>query len=143
MSTALMDDETGANVERATSADEREIRELLDTWVLAIRKHDLDKVVRDRTTDIVMFDVPEPLQLKGMEEYRDSWRLYFGAEGSRTFQLQELKIHVAPTVAWAHAILRCEGVTEATARLTIGFLKHSGSWVVAHEHHSGPMKLDT
>jgi ketosteroid isomerase-like protein len=138
----LINDPTGAEIEDARSEDERALRELLDRWVTAIRNHDLAAIEKDRTKDIVMFDVPEPLQLKGMEQYLDSWRLYFQFDGSKTFQLQELKVSIGSDIAWAHAILRCEGVPEATARLTVGFIKQDGAWKVAHEHHSGPMTVD-
>lgn len=133
-------DPTGARVEDARTNDEREIRQVLDAWVKAIRAHDLDAVSAERTDDIVMFDVPEPLRLRGMQDYLESWVQYFAFEGSREFQLQDLHAVVGADVAWAHALLRCEGVPEATARLTVGFEKRGGRWVVSHEHHSGPAR---
>ncbi|NKK66468.1 YybH family protein [Rhizobium leguminosarum] len=140
MIASVSNDPTGAQVEVATSADEREVRAVLDRWVRAIRSHDLDAVCAERTDDIVMFDVPEPIRLAGMGEYRSSWVQYFSFEGSREFQLQDLHVVCGSDLAWAHALLRCEGVPEATARLTVGFVKQDGAWRVAHEHHSGPAK---
>jgi ketosteroid isomerase-like protein len=59
-----------------------EITQLLDDWSAAVRAHDLDGASRDRSPDIVMFDVPEPLQARAIDAYRDTWILYFGDEGS-------------------------------------------------------------
>lgn len=118
--------------------DERAIRALLKSWAAAVRAHDLDGVAADRTADIVMFDVPPPVQEKGIEAYRSTWPRYFEAEGSRNFELRELRIVAGADVAWAHALLRCEAVTEATGRLSVGLRKVDGRWMVAHEHHSFP-----
>jgi ketosteroid isomerase-like protein len=56
---------------------EAEIGQLLDDWAAAVRAHDLAGAVRGRSAGIVMFDVPEPLQAKGMNAYRDTWTQYF------------------------------------------------------------------
>lgn len=118
--------------------DERAIRTLLETWAAAVRAHDLDGVVADRTRDIVMFDVPPPLREKGIEAYRNTWPRYFASDGSRDFELRDLEIVAGADVAWAHALLRCEAVPEATGRLSLGLRKVDGRWMVAHEHHSFP-----
>ncbi len=118
--------------------DERAILILLETWAARVRAHDLDGVVADRTRDIVMFDVPPPMQEKGIEAYRNTWPRYFESDGSRDFELRELRIVAGADVAWAHALLRCEAVPEATGRLSVGLRKVDGRWMVAHEHHSFP-----
>lgn len=118
-----------------------EIRTMLERWAAAVRAHDLDGIVRDRSDGIVMFDVPEPLQAKGMEAYADTWRLYFRSEGSRLFELRELEIVAGSDVAWARAILRCTTDAEPAGRLTIGLRKVDGHWRVEHEHHSFPHRL--
>lgn len=118
--------------------DERQIRQLLDEWAAAVRDHDLDAVVQNRSPDIVMFDVPPPLQVKGMEAYKDTWRFYFGDEGSRLFELRETHIAVGGDVAWVRATLRCTTSPEPAGRLTMGLRKIDGRWIVEHEHHSFP-----
>jgi ketosteroid isomerase-like protein len=61
--------------ERIAMSDEAEIQAMLDDWAAAVRAHDLDAVLRHRSADIVMSDVPEPLQCKGVDAYRDTWTL--------------------------------------------------------------------
>lgn len=44
--------------------------------------------------DIVMFDVPLPLQSKGIEAYKKTWELFFDSNpgGNGSFELTELGI---------------------------------------------------
>jgi ketosteroid isomerase-like protein len=120
---------------------EAEIARMLDDWAAAVRAHDLQGAVRNRSADIVMFDVPEPLQAKGIDAYRDTWTLYFGDEGSRRFELRETHITAGDDVAWVRAILLCTTADEPAGRLTIGLRRVDGRWVVEHEHHSFPVPL--
>ena len=120
---------------------EAEIHALLDNWVSAVRAHDLEAILKHRSQDIVMFDVPEPLQAKGIDAYRDTWKLYFGDEGSRVFELRETNVVAGDEVAWVHAILRCTISPNPAGRLTMGLRKLDGQWVVEHEHHSFPYPL--
>lgn len=127
-----------------TSGEDRaaaEIQTLLDEWVAAIRAHDLERILRNRSADIVMFDVPEPLQSKGLDAYRDTWKLYFGDAGSRLFELRETRIVAGSDVGWVSAILRCTSSPEAAGRLTVGLRRIGEKWIVEHEHHSFPISL--
>jgi len=44
------------------ATDERDIRDLIERWAAAVHGGDLDGVLADHATDIVMFDVPPPYQ---------------------------------------------------------------------------------
>lgn len=118
---------------------EAEIRQMLDDWSAAVRLHDLEGAVRGRSADIVMFDVPSPLQARGIDAYRDTWTLYFRDPGSRRFALRETRVTAGGDVAWVHAILQCTTDDEPAGRLTMGLRRVDGRWVVEHEHHSFPM----
>jgi ketosteroid isomerase-like protein len=120
---------------------EAKIARLLDDWAEAVRAHDLEGAVQGRSDDIVMFDVPKPLQAKGIGAYRDTWTLYFGDEGSRRFELRETHIVAGDDVAWVRAILQCTTGPEPAGRLTMGLRRIGGHWVVEHEQHSFPMPL--
>jgi ketosteroid isomerase-like protein len=52
----------GANQKRG---DEAEIRDLIEAWAAAVRRRDLAGILRNHSADILMFDVPLPLQSKG------------------------------------------------------------------------------
>lgn len=120
---------------------EAEIRAMLEDWAASVQAHDLDGAVKGRSGDIVMFDVPEPLQSNGMDAYRETWRLYFRDPGSRLFELRETEVVAGGDVAWVRAILRCTTDEAPAGRLTMGLRRVDGAWVVEHEHHSFPLPL--
>lgn len=124
------------------SADEPRIRALVEEWAKAVRAKDMDGALAHHSDDIVMFDVPMPLQSKGMEAYKKTWELFFAHNpgGPGSFDVTELQITSGDTVAYVHAILR---IFDASARLTLGLRKEDGQWLIAHEHHSYPMELES
>ena len=50
----------------AVSTDEVRIKALLENWADAVRRHDLPAIVALHEPDMVMFDLPPPLQCKGI-----------------------------------------------------------------------------
>ena len=88
-----------------------------------------------------MFDVPPPLQSRGMDEYKKTWDLFFKYhKPSQALDIEELAITAGEDVAFAVAIMRC-GTGAAGGflfRLTIGLRKIDGDWRITHEHHSVP-----
>lgn len=124
-----------------TENNESQIRRLVENWADAVRAQDMNGVLARHTDDIVMFDVPVPLQCRGIEEYRKTWELFFANSpgGPGSFDLAELQITAGETVAYCHAIL---GVLDSSARLTIGLRKEGGQWRIAHEHHSYPFEIE-
>jgi ketosteroid isomerase-like protein len=51
--------------------NETEVRALVEAWADAVRNADLERVLAHHIDDLVMFDVPRPLQLKGIEPYKN------------------------------------------------------------------------
>lgn len=124
------------------SSDETQIRTLVQNWAKAVRAKDMDSVLAHHSGDIVMFDVPMPVQSLGMEEYKKTWELFFAHTpgGPGSFDVTELQTTAGETVAYAHAILR---IFDSSARLTLGLRKEDGQWLIAHEHHSYPLELES
>ena len=121
---------------------EGRIRTLVEDWASAVRAQDMAGAVAHHSADIVMFDVPEPLQSIGIDEYRETWELFFANSpgGPGSFDVTELQITVGDNVAWCHALIK---VRDSTARLTMGLRQENGRWVIAHEHHSYPWPLSS
>jgi uncharacterized protein (TIGR02246 family) len=126
---------------------ESQIKDLIEAWADAVRRHDISGILAHHEQDIVMFDVPSPLQSRGMDEYKKTWDLFFRYhKPSQTFDIEELGITAGEDVAFAVAIMRCGSATFSGPpeeggflfRLTIGLRKIDGRWRVAHEHHSVP-----
>ena len=126
--------------------DDAQIRTLVERWVEAVHAGDLDGVLADHTQDIVMFDVPPPLEgVRGIDAYRATWPDFFAWQrrGAR-FELTMLEVTAGADVAFAFALLRCGEPQELQRdpdlrlRLTLGLRKQDGRWAVSHEHHSFP-----
>lgn len=117
--------------------DEPRIRQLVEDWAKAVREKNMEGVLAHHADDVVMFDVPLPLQSRGIDEYKKTWDLFFAHNrgGDGAFDVTELHVSASDTVAFCHALLR---IFDSTARLTVGLRKERGQWVIAHEHHSYP-----
>ena len=122
------------------NADETQIRTLVEAWAKAVRAKDMEGALAHHTGDIVMFDVPMPVQVRGIAAYKKTWELFFANSpgGPGSFDVTELQVTAGETVAYAHAILK---IFKSSARLTIGMRKEKGQWLIAHEHHSYPIEL--
>jgi ketosteroid isomerase-like protein len=119
-----------------------EILTIIEDWAQAIRDGDMEGILKNHSSDVVMFDVPMPLQNIGLDAYKKTWELFFrysqGGEGS--FELVDLEITSSDTVAFCHALLRI-GRLEPECRLTIGLKKIGVNWCIVHEHHSAPFDI--
>ena len=121
-----------------------QIRNLIEGWAAAVRQKDMTGILRHHAEDIVMFDLPPPLELKGIEAYEETWALFFNSSPEPpVFDVVNLRIAAGNDVAFAIALMRCVVVEDDVAsdldfRLTIGFRKVDGQWLFQHEHHSIP-----
>ena len=125
------------------NSNEAQIRKLIEDWAKAVRVKDVDGALANHTDDIVMFDVPMPLQSKGIKQYKKTWELFFDHSpgGPGSFDVAELQITASDTVAFAHGLLRIGGSKNPVGRLSIGLRKEDGEWCIAHEHHSYPIEF--
>jgi len=128
-------------MQQARTAEDQ-ITALIEAWADAVRRHDLPAILAHHERDIVMFDVPPPLQSRGMDEYKKTWDLFFKFHRpGQAFDIEELEITAGNDVAFAVAIMRCTGGSTPDGfpfRLTVGLRKVDGDWRITHEHHSVP-----
>jgi uncharacterized protein (TIGR02246 family) len=133
--------------EHANNTEETRIKALLETWADAVRRHDVPAILAHHEPDMVMFDLPPPLQCKGIEAYERTWDLLFRYHKPGTaFDIHELAVTAGQDVAFAVAIMRCGPNSSSNPadkdgflfRLTVGLRKVDGDWRIAHEHHSVP-----
>lgn len=94
-----------------------------------------------------MFDLPPPLQCKGIDAYERTWELLFRYHQPGTaFDFRELAVTAGQDVAFAVAIMYCGPDSSANPadkegflfRLTVGLRRIDGDWRITHEHHSLP-----
>jgi ketosteroid isomerase-like protein len=96
---------------------------------------------------MVMFDLPPPLQCKGIDAYERTWDLLFRYHQPGTaFDFRELTVTAGADVAFAVAIMWCGPDSSPNPadkdgfpfRVTVGLRKVDGDWQIVHEHHSVP-----
>lgn len=134
--------------ETGPAAAEEKIRSVLEAWAEAIRKKDVEGVLRHFADESVRFYLAPPLQAtmpvrQNLEEWFASWR------GDIAYEIRDLQIHAAADVAYAHSLNHLTGTKsngEPSADLwfreTMGLRQIDGQWRITHEHESVPFKMD-
>jgi ketosteroid isomerase-like protein len=129
------------------NSEQIRIKALLEAWADAVRRHDVAAILAHHEPDMVMFDLPPPLQCNGIKAYEQTWDLFFRYhKAGAAFDFQELTVIAGQDVAFAVAIMRCGPDSSSNPadkdgfpfRLTVGLRKVGGDWRIAHEHHSVP-----
>lgn len=138
-------EELGMDNWQSSSQDEAAIRDMVESWAAAVRRRDFEEILKNHSSDVVMFDVPPPFQSKGIEAYKKTWDLFFSCSSDPiVFDIATMTVTAASDVAFVVATMHC---TEPGAdgerqgldfRLTIGLRKIGGRWTITHEHHSVP-----
>jgi ketosteroid isomerase-like protein len=126
------------------TTDESQVRESIQNWAKAVRSRNIEAILKQHAPEILLFDVPPPVQSKGIDAYRQSWDVFyrwFGDAG--TFELSELNVTAGDDVAFCTSLIRCTGSAngkseELSVRLTVCYRKIDDQWMVVHEHHSEP-----
>jgi uncharacterized protein (TIGR02246 family) len=134
-----------ADQRQTGSGDDAAIRKLVESWAAAVRRRDFGGILQNHSSDIVMFDVPPPLQSQGIEAYKKSWDLFFSWSSDPVpFDITEMSVTAGGDVAFVVATMRCaepgaNGEPKGLDfRLTVGLRKIDGRWTITHEHHSVP-----
>ncbi len=129
----------------STAKEEAAIRALVEQWASAVRARDFNAILANHSADILIFDLPPPLESKGIDAYRRTWDLFFSwSHDPVVFQISRMDVTAGNDVAFVTALMRCAGTEKSgqrTAfefRLTIGLRKIGGQWTITHEHHSIP-----
>ena len=129
----------------ARQSDEELVRELIERWARAVRAKDYANILAHHDPDIVMFDVPGPLESTGIGAYRRTWDLFYSAQPEPiAFDIQRLRVTAGSDVAFAVGLMRCAELgpdrkrVGLDFRLTVGLRKIDGHWTIVHEHHSVP-----
>jgi uncharacterized protein (TIGR02246 family) len=126
--------------------EEAAVRDVIERWAAAVRRKDMQAILQNHSSDFVMFDVPPPFQLEGLDAYRKSWDLFFSwAPDPVVFEIDDINITAGSDVAFAVAAMHCAGGLASVGgdrtlafRLTVGLRKVDGQWTIVHEHHSVP-----
>ena len=127
---------------------ERELEQLIEQWMQAVRERDVDRIVAPSADDILAFDAIQALQFKGKATYQAHWEMCMGmCPGPMVFDFAELTVHAAGDLALAHWLNRCGPADNESQcgfmRATVGYRRQGGQWLVIHEHWSAPFDMET
>jgi uncharacterized protein (TIGR02246 family) len=128
-----------------SSSEDLAVRNVVESWAAAVRSRDYEGILKNHSSDIVMFDVPPPFQSKGIEAYKKTWDLFFSCVVDPVvFDIAVMTVFSDSNLAFVIATMHCTGPgsqgerEKLEFRLTIGLQKIDGQWTIMHEHHSVP-----
>jgi uncharacterized protein (TIGR02246 family) len=130
--------------------DDAPIRERMAAMAHAFRAKDLAALMAHYAPDAVTFDVRPPLHVRGADGYRENFEAWFASvQGPIDNELRDVRITMSDDVAFGHYLVHVKSTrttgegAEYWVRVTSGFRKLNGQWLVTHEHVSAPIDLAT
>jgi ketosteroid isomerase-like protein len=141
-----------ATLARAGAADEAEIKALEARLIKAVEAKDADAIMANYVSgdSLVVYDVVPPRQYVGSEAYKKDWKEFLAScAGPLKVELTDLSVTTDDQLGYGHNIQRfnCKtangAVQDFTVRVTDGYQKSGGKWLIAHEHISVPVDLAT
>lgn len=136
----------------AASDDAAAIRALEDKFAAAFNAGDVDAMMKNYVSDqsLVVFDVVPPRQHLGADAYRKAWVGFFAHfRGTPKIAITDLGITVDGNLGFSHSIQHVMGTDaqghpiDRTVRVTDGYRKIGGNWLITLEHVSVPVDLTT
>src|SRR5262245_34786205 len=136
-------------VETRSTVD-HEIRTLVDTFSKEVREKNVDALMRHYAPELVVFNIVPPLREKGIEANRKSWTEWLDSfKGGVDYQVRDLTVVGNDDVAFSHSLnhvvgeSRESGRVDGWVRVTVGYRKVGGHWLITHEHISMPYDMKT
>jgi len=136
----------------AASDDEAAIRALEERFAAAFNAGDVDAMMKNYIPDqsLVVFDVVPPRQHSGADAYRKAWTGFFAHfRTTPKIVINDLGITVNGDLGFSHSIQHVTGTdtqghtVDRTVRVTDGYRKIGGNWLIVLEHVSVPVDLRT
>jgi len=136
----------------AASDDKAAIRALEEKFSAAFNAGDIDGIMKNYVQDesLVVFDVVPRKQSHGADAYRKDWQDFFSHfKGTPKISITDLGITVEGNIGFSHSIQHIVGTdtqghpVDRTVRVTDGYRKIGGNWLIAMEHVSVPVDLKT
>jgi ketosteroid isomerase-like protein len=122
-----------------------QIQEVMEKWLEAVRAKDLKTLMTFYSPEILLFDLTPPLQLLGEKSYIKNWQECFEMmDGPIDYEIRDHDITASNDVAFGHSLTRMKAKTKTGHelktwfRVTVGFRKIDGKWLITHEHISVP-----
>ncbi|MBC7539982.1 MAG: nuclear transport factor 2 family protein [Bacteriovorax sp.] len=132
-------------IDNNLESNEIQIQQGREKWLEAVRAKDLKRLMTFYSPEIVLFDLTPPLQLLGENSYIKNWKECFEMiDGLIDYEIRDQDITASSDVAFSHSLTRMKAKTKTGHelktwfRVTVGFRKINGKWLITHEHISVP-----
>ncbi|MBS1504847.1 MAG: nuclear transport factor 2 family protein [Bacteroidetes bacterium] len=139
-----------AQTSKSVADNKAIIREQIDDFVKAFRTRDLNLMMSLYAPGMVAFDIVPPLQDMGADTYRNTWEKTFKQfYGPINIETRDLKMVTGDHVAFSYMLVHVRAAmvngqkVDFWERMTLGFQKVNGKWLIMHEHVSVPAELAT
>lgn len=133
-----------------STEDEAQIRDRLNAWTRALRAKDLDTLMALYAPDVITFDLMPPHQVPDAAHYRKNFERWFAAmPGPIDYEMNDLRITSGDDVAFCHCVSHVKATrangekADYWVRVTVGFQKRNGHWLMVHDHVSMPLDMET
>jgi ketosteroid isomerase-like protein len=126
-----------------------EIRKRIETFTQALRTKDIEALWAHYAPDVMTFDLRPPLQANGLD-YRKNFETWFASvQGPIDYEVHDQRIAVNGNLAFCHSLSHVRSTrtggerADYWVRVTAGFEKINGQWLITHEHISMPISMET
>ena len=135
-----------------TAQDQAAIKALEDKFAAAFNAKDTNAIMSLYVPDqsLIVFDASVPRQYTGAAAYTKDWNDFWAMyPGAAKIDLSDLDITTGGNIAYSHSIQHTTLIdkkgrkTEMTVRVTDGYKKVNGQWLISHEHVSVPLNFTT
>jgi len=125
-----------------------EIEARIETLAQAIRNKNVDQVMSHYAPDVVTYDLLPPLDVRGVAAYRKNFEKWFASMSGRiNYEMMDVHIAADDGHAYCHCLSHITGArtgggrADYWVRVTSGWRRMNGEWVIAHEHISMPTMM--
>lgn len=137
---------------KASNNDEAAIQKLTERFIAAFNSGDIDEMMKAYIPNetFVIFDIVPRDEYRGADTYRNYWiDMLSHFSESPKIEINNLTITVDDSVGFGYSFQRVTGTdkqgnsVDRTVRVTNGYCKIEGNWLIALEHVSVPVNLKT
>ena len=128
------------------------IRVLEERFAAAVGAGDVDGIMKNYIPDqtLHVFDVVSRKEYYGADAYRADWVDFFTHyKGAPKMIVSDLEITADDNIAFSHSLMTTKGTdlqgnpVDRTVRVSAGYRKINGKWLIVHEHISVPVNFMT
>jgi uncharacterized protein (TIGR02246 family) len=141
-----------ANAADIKAKDQADIKALEDRFMAAMKARDVNAIMACYVPDqsLIVFDAVPPRQYTGADAYKKDWQEFLAMfPGPMDPTIEDLDITTGGDVAYSHSIQHVSLTdkkgkkTEMAVRVSDGYKKINGQWLISHEHVSVPVNIET